>query len=384
MFDSGAQQRYIGAGGRRRFTARHMMETVEGATGDRWFAEVAAPADVRLIEALSDQAVCWAIERRFGEVKEVLAAGATPPRLRMRGELYEILEFLAAAAATGRHHLFEDYIQWLRDVFGSRMRQDDGLPAMLRLLHDFFGQRLGPMSAEPVTRLISAGISIADGAVTRLPQPPVFPAPLAGADELARCLVAGNIGGARAMVRRLDAGGLGYVQIATRLFQPALYAVGQLWQRNEITVAQEHLASAIAQTILTQMFIRDDFLPRRDDKALFACVSGNSHALGLRLVCDAFELKGWSVQFVGSSVPAEALIAHIDSWRPQLVCLSASLVPQLPELRRLVAEIRATFGGRRPAVIVGGLATNEIASIWEWIGADEWFPDAEAASARGG
>jgi len=362
-----------------------MMETVGGTAGDRgWLAGGAAPADVRLIEALSDQAVYWAIERHFGEVNEALATGTTPPRLRMRGELYEILDFLAAAAATGQPHLFEDYVQWLRDVFGSRMREGDGLPAMLRLLYDFFAHRLGPMSAEPVTRLIAAGMAIAGGTVTRLPPQPAFPAPLAGADELARSLIAGDIAAARGVVRRLDAAGHGYVQIATRLFQPALYAVGQLWQRNEITVAQEHLASAITQTILTQMFIRDQFLPERGDKGLFACVAGNSHVLGLRLVCDAFELKGWSVQFVGSGVPAEALIAHIDTWRPQVVCLSASLVPQLPELRRLVAEIRATFAGRRPAVIVGGLATNEIASIWQWIGADEWFPDAETASARGG
>lgn len=360
-----------------------MMETVEGAAGEkRWFADL-AEADVRLIEALSDQAVCWAIERRFGEVGDTPPAGTMPPRLRMRSELYEILEFLAAAAATGQQHLFEDYVRWLRDILGCRGQAADGLPTMLRLLHDFFEQRLGPMSAVPVTRLISAGIAIADGIVTRLPRWSDFPAPLAGVDELTRCLVAGDAGGARCVVRQREAAGLGYLQIATRLFQPALYAVGQLWQRNEITVAQEHLASAITQTILTQMFVRDDFLARREDKALFACVARNSHALGLRLVCDAFELKGWSVQFIGSNVPADALIAHIDAWRPHLVCLSASLVPQLPELRRLVAEIRATFSGGRPSIIIGGLATNEIASIWRWIGADEWFPDAEAASARG-
>ena len=183
------------------------------------------------------------------------------------------------------------------------------------------------------------------------------------------------------LARRAQSEGFGYMRIATRLFQPALYAVGRLWQRNEITVAQEHLASAIAQTILTQIFVRDEFAPRKGQKALFACVAGNTHALGLRLVCDGFELDGWSVQFLGANVPAEALIMHVDNWRPQVLCLSAALVPQLLELRRLVGEIRETFGSDRPTIVVGGLATNEMDRIWEWIGADEWFPDAETASA---
>lgn len=111
----------------------------------------------------------------------------------MRSDLYETLEFLSASLATGEPRLFNDYVQWRLDVLGFRSQQTVELVAALGLLAEFFAQRFGPISGVPV--------------------------------------------------------GLGYLRIAIGLVQPALYAVGQLWQRNEITVAQEHLACSITQAL---------------------------------------------------------------------------------------------------------------------------------------
>ena len=191
-------------------------------------------------------------------------------------------------------------------------------------------------------------------------------------------MLRGDLSAARSIARSANAS-LGYLKVATRLFQPALYTIGLMWQHNQITVAQEHLASAIAQNVLAQLYATADFDPPSDRRALFAAVPENQHILGLRMISDAFELAGWSVHYLGANTPTDALIAHVDTWRPEVVGVSASLVPQLPTVKNAVRALRGTFETQCPAILVGGIPTNQIDNIWRWTGADAWSQDAENA-----
>ncbi|MEW8015069.1 MAG: B12-binding domain-containing protein [Candidatus Sedimenticola endophacoides] len=69
---------------------------------------------------------------------------------------------------------------------------------------------------------------------------------LAGAGDFTQALVGGDSGVAGSVAERALAGGLGLVDVAVGVIQPSMYAIGYLWQTNRITVAQEHLATAIA------------------------------------------------------------------------------------------------------------------------------------------
>lgn len=55
------------------------------------------------------------------------------------------------------------------------------------------------------------------------------------------------------------------------------HEVGNLWQRNRITVVQEHLASAISQNVLVGAYLKASFLAPIGQSAVFACVEGNHH-----------------------------------------------------------------------------------------------------------
>lgn len=105
----------------------------------------------------------------------------------------------------------------------------------------------------------------------------------------------------------------------------------------------------------------------------------NEHSLGLRMVSDAFELSGWSTHYLGANVPVDALQAHIERWRPDLVGLSVALIQHLPRLRATVTMLRNGFPAERPTILVGGLATNMIEEAFRWVGADLWCADAERA-----
>lgn len=177
------------------------------------------------------------------------------------------------------------------------------------------------------------------------------------------------------VVQAMDEGAT-LVQAGVQIVQPALYAVGDLWQHNRVSVAQEHLACAISQNALVAAYMKATFLPDNGKRALFACVQGNHHAVGLRMVCDAVETQGWSTQFLGADVPTSDLVRMADAQRPDLLCLSVSMPQHLAVAKQTIDLLHAELGSACPAIWVGGLATFGAPDAWRVSGADGYALDA--------
>jgi methanogenic corrinoid protein MtbC1 len=324
------------------------------------------------IEALADEAANWVTERVHARYAQVLTPFGN--RFQTQQELCDHVKFLGAAVEVSAPDFFTDYVLWLAGMLRARGMPVQTLVESLRLLKAFFQGRLEPDLLKGAVESLDAGLAVlADGGRSGGPfHQARMPEPHAEACTFANALVEGDADTARAIIEDIAAGGPGYTRIATRLFQPALYAIGWKWERNEITVAQEHLAAAIAETLLVELYLEGPFEASRGGKILLAGVEHNQHVIGLRMVADAFELSGWSVQYLGANTPTAALLAQVDRTSPDRVGLSVSLVQQLPALR-------SEFQGRCPVILVGGLPTNQFDDIWRRLGADAWSPDAESA-----
>lgn len=134
--------------------------------------------------------------------------------------------------------------------------------------------------------------------------------------------------------------------------QAAQREIGRMWQENELSVAHEHMATAIAQRVLTHLFEVAKPAPARNTTILVACVEGELHELPARLVADYLELGGFSVRYLGANVPTEDLSTAVAEQPPAAVGLSATMAFHAPALRAAVAAIRRQF----PAmpVLTGG------------------------------
>ena len=334
------------------------------------------------VTALGDaavRAVADAIDRRQAAALPLRGARG---RLATDLEIRASVDFLGGALAIGAPQFFTDYVRWVASDLASRGAPTQPFSACLDALEAFFDERLAAEHGGAVRDLIAAGrhaLATAgrpDAATYGVRQRDALPQ----VDLLVRALLAGDVFRARTITFEAWSAEGDYVRVATRLFQPALYEIGLRWQRRQATVAQEHLATAICQTLLTQLYLTAAlFVVPANRAAVFAAISGNVHALGLRIVSDVFDLAGWNVQHLGADTPSEDLVAHIDIVRPDVVGLSASMVQQLPTLRRVVERLKGELGTQCPTILVGGLPTNRLAGSWRWIGADVWCPDAEAA-----
>jgi len=177
--------------------------------------------------------------------------------------------------------------------------------------------------------------------------------------------------------------GSSLVEASLHIVQPALYRVGRKWQVNQVSVAQEHLATAIASMTMTRGLMKADSLPLKNSRVLLACVQGNHRAVGLQMVADAFQLDGWEMQFLGANIPGTALLSQIRAWQPHLLGLSVSFVQQLRVAKELLGQLRQEAGGAQPGVLVGGLAINRFEGLAALVGADAWCADAAAAVLAG-
>jgi methanogenic corrinoid protein MtbC1 len=163
-----------------------------------------------------------------------------------------------------------------------------------------------------------------------------------------------------------------YVEV----FQPAMREIGRLWQENEITVADEHLATAITQAAMARAFEQVfAWGPERGRSLIAACADLERHEVGLRMICDLLELRGWDTTYLGATVPVESLVAMVQRKRPDVVALSAAIAPHLPRLRMMIGEIRELIPDP-PLILVGGRPFLEDPTLATRLGADLTAPDA--------
>lgn len=143
-------------------------------------------------------------------------------------------------------------------------------------------------------------------------------------------------------------------EIYTHLFQRALYQVGEYWEMNKISVATEHMATALTETLMIRMQPKLFSTERIGKKSVIACIANEYHQVGAKMIADIFEMNGWDGYFVGANTPLSELIRFIDEQKPDVTGLSLSLYFNLPELTKTLDQLQNAFPDM--PILVGGQA----------------------------
>lgn len=149
--------------------------------------------------------------------------------------------------------------------------------------------------------------------------------------------------------------GIAAADVYLGVIQPTQYEIGRLWQENRISVAQEHLATAISQLVVANLYRHLPRAPRNGKLVIVACPPGELHELGARVAADFLDMTGFSVTYLGANVPTMSLVGMIQARRPDAVVLSAATSLCFPELRDTVRAVAEVAGPHLP-ILVGGSA----------------------------
>jgi methanogenic corrinoid protein MtbC1 len=334
---------------------------------------------LRQFQMLQTRAVDVVTEQFYAALGSAYEDFGPRGRQACREDLAYHLEFLQPVLEFGLLQPMVDYLRWLAGVLTARSIPVDHVALSLDLLAAFFAEHMDAADGAVVCDALHA-------ARTRFPEPqdgsPAnLDAPWPEAAQFESALLAGQHGKALSIVSHCIDSGHNLVEVEQHVVRPSLYHIGEKWQANECTVASEHLATAIAQSVMTMGLLRSPPPEAIDKRVLLACVAGNEHSLGLRMAADAFQLAGWDVQYLGANVPTSAVVGQVADWKPDLIGLSVSFAQQLRVVKQGIKQLGERFGSGRPAVIIGGLAINRFHRLAEMVGADAYSPDALSAVA---
>ncbi|WP_028783622.1 cobalamin B12-binding domain-containing protein [Thalassobacillus devorans] len=139
------------------------------------------------------------------------------------------------------------------------------------------------------------------------------------------------------------------------IITPAMYHIGVLWERNEITVADEHLATAVCDFVLSRLdtgVYVDKATKQKRKKVVLLGVEEEQHYLGLKMVASFYREKGWRVRYLGPNLPLDHALNQINQWKPDVIGISAALSYRLPMVKKMT-EVFSQLKWN-PAIIIGG------------------------------
>jgi len=176
-----------------------------------------------------------------------------------------------------------------------------------------------------------------------------------------KSLLAGRLSECHAVVTQLLDAKTEIRDLYINLFQRSMYEVGELWENNRITVANEHLATSITESLLSLVYPSIFATERSGKKAVVSCSANEFHQIGGKMVADIMELNGWDGHFLGANTPPEEMTKFIDEVRPDVVGISLSIPANIGNLVHGIEVVKADFPDMD--LLIGGQA-------FRWIGQD--------------
>lgn len=148
--------------------------------------------------------------------------------------------------------------------------------------------------------------------------------------------------------------GISPLVLYQRLYQPALYRIGELWAANQLSVASEHMATVIVESLMNEVYPHLVHSARHGRRALLATVEDELHQVGLKMAADVFEMHGWDVSILTAGSPTDALIEAINREHPDVVGLSCSVLFHADTLLGTLERLQLAFPSL--PILIGGQA----------------------------
>jgi methanogenic corrinoid protein MtbC1 len=192
---------------------------------------------------------------------------------------------------------------------------------------------------------------------------------------LLAALVDGDLDTAYRVATGLLEEGVPFEALIGEVLSPVARDLGVRWADGDLSVADEHAATAAAEDLVT--LLAGGFAPPTGPVVVVVCPEGDSHSLPARVVAAVLTLRGFRSVLLGASLPADDLGDYLERQDPMAVALSVSMPAAL---YRAVASIGSAHSQGVP-VVAGGRALRADQLLARRLGVDAWAPDAEVAAA---
>ena len=152
--------------------------------------------------------------------------------------------------------------------------------------------------------------------------------------------------------------------------------VGERWARDEISVADEHAATAISDAVVSVLTAQAPVVPDAGASVAVVCAEGEWHVLAARLAAEILRAEGHEVELLGGSLPPSHLRRFLASNLVDVVAVSCTVPHALGGVLSCV-QVAHTVG---VPVLAGGRAFGQDDRRARVLGVDLWSPDARTGA----
>ena len=289
------------------------------------------------------------------------------------------LPFLAESIVADDPKIFTDYVAWVKLLFQGLNFPDSVMIKTLECTRDVLFEEMPPELAEIVSPFIEAGL---DQMLTPNMLIDSYIDESTDIGKLAKkyntALLNGDRKSASHLILNAVKEGVKIEDIYIEVFQKSQYEVGRLWLSNKISVAKEHFCSAATQMIMSQLYPYIFSSERIGKKFVGAAIGGELHEIGIRMVADFFEMRGWDTYYLGANAPASTILKAVEENNADIIGLSIAMPYHRGLLTDTISEIRESSVGKDVKILIGGAALNSKADNYKF-GADGFAPNAYKA-----
>ena len=289
------------------------------------------------------------------------------------------IDYLASAIEIDSKANFNAYVIWLRDILRTYNLEDKMLVDHLNSLLDYVVSRYSEEFGHVIEPYITEGISsIQNGKGEEFSYLDSSEEFLPLAYSYFNALIEMDKNKAvRLILDIVEKDEVSIKDLYLHVFTKVLYEIGRYWAMRKITVGQEHFATAV--TVYTMSLLYDKIFrsEKKDYKMIGVCVGDELHEIGIRMVCDIFELSKWDTYYLGANVPNESVLSELRRVNPDILAISVTLANKVPACTELISLIKREYPNIK--IIVGGRPFNTDKELWKTVGADGYSVDANDA-----
>jgi methanogenic corrinoid protein MtbC1 len=146
--------------------------------------------------------------------------------------------------------------------------------------------------------------------------------------------------------------------VLLELVAPTLRSIGARWDRGQLSIADEHRASAVAARLISRLGARFARRGVKRGTVVLAAPSGELHGAPVAIAANLLRWRGFEVVELGPDTPAEALAETVAS---ELGLLAVGIACTIDGSRRPAQRAIAMVRRSSPdlPILLGGAAISD-------------------------
>jgi len=157
--------------------------------------------------------------------------------------------------------------------------------------------------------------------------------------------------------------GLSITDLYDIVISGTMHSIGEMWQMKKISIEDEHISTSKIIKAIIRFHGKLQPEIKNGLTAFCGCPEKEFHELPLLSVNNILQYKGWNTIYAGVNLPVKSFISGIKLYKPDLVCLSATIAEDKERFLIDIKKIYSTAKKSGSYFVIGGSAVKGIPDI---------------------